>query len=237
MALSSKEIESTIKAKGFTPVDISAYKNLSSMIEVRCNAGHVFFTDMKSVRQDKFKCPSCVTNSTYSLNSTHSLPTKTGFRIIAIDQASQKIGISIYDDGKLVYYHFVEVTGVFSARLQKVYKFLVEVIIKEWQPNYLVFEDIQYQDNAMTHKLLGMVLGVCVLAAEQYQIEHTEILNKVWQSEFNIAGAARVTQKANVMKRVKEYYNLDVTDDVADAILMGQYAAIKLSSRWEKILF
>ena len=238
MPLSKKEIEATIQAKGFEPIDISGYKNLSSSIEVRCNKGHTFFTDMKSVRGDKFRCPYCVGEDTSALTETHGmLPEKKGFRIIAIDQASQKLGISVYDDGKLVYYHLVEVTGVLSARLQKIYKFMKEVIISQWQPNYLVFEDIQYQDNALTHKTLGMVMGVVILAAEQAQIEHTEILNKVWQSEFSIGGANRVSQKSNVIKRVKEYYNIDVTDDVADAILMGQYAARKLAHRWEKVLF
>lgn len=237
MALSKKEIEATIQAKGFEPVDISGYKNLSSMIQVRCHANHVFYTDMKSIRKDNFVCPSCVGEQTSNLNSNHVLPVKEGFRIIAIDQASQKIGISVYDDGKLVYYHLVEVTGTLSARLAKIYKFMREVVIGEWHPNYLVFEDIQYQDNALTHKTLGMVMGVVILAAEQAQIEHTEILNKVWQSEFNIGGASRPVQKANVIKRVKEYYDLDVTDDVADAILMGKYAAKKLSHRWERILF
>lgn len=238
MALSKKEIEATIQAKGFEPIDISGYKNLSSMVEVRCNKGHTFFTDMKSIRGDKFRCPHCVGEDTSALAETHGvLPIKKGFRIIAIDQASQKLGVSVYDDGKLVYYHLIEVTGTLAARLQKIYKFLREVIISQWQPNYLVFEDIQYQDNAQTHKILGMVMGICVLAAEQAQIEHTEVLNKVWQSEFSIGGATRVAQKSNVIKRVKEYYNLDVTDDVADAILMGQYAAKKLSHRWEKVLF
>lgn len=237
MALSKKEIEATIQAKGFEPVDISGYKNLSSMMQVRCHAGHIFHTDMKSVRKDNFVCPSCVGETTSSLNADHVLPVKKGFRIIAIDQASQKLGISVYDDGKLVYYHLVEVTGTLSARLLKIYKFMKEVVISEWHPNYLVFEDIQYQDNALTHKTLGMVMGVCILATEQAQIEHTEIFNKVWQAEFNIGGSTRAVQKSNVIKRVKEYYNLDVTDDVADAILLGKFAAKKLSHRWERILF
>lgn len=239
MALSKKEIEATIQAKGFEPVDISGYKNLTSAIEVRCHAGHTFFTDMKSVRHDSFKCPSCVGETTSGLRDTPhgTIPSKSGFRIIAIDQASQKIGISVYDDGKLVYYHLVEVTGTLPIRLLKIYKFMMDVIIHQWQPNYLVFEDIQYQDNALTHKTLGMVMGIVILAAEQAQIEHTEVLNKVWQSEFNIGGATRASQKANVIKRVKEYYDIDVTDDIADAILMGNYAAKKLSHRWEKILF
>lgn len=237
MALSKKEVESTIQAKGFEPLDVDSYKNLSSLLQIRCHAGHVFFADMKSIRKENFSCPSCIGESTSNLNEANALPAKTGFRIIALDQASQKIGISVYDDGKLVYYHLVEVSGSLPVRLAKIYKYLVEVVIRQWQPNFLAFEDIQYQDNALTHKTLGMVMGVCILAAEQFQIDHSEVLNKVWQSEFNIAGATRVAQKANVIKRVYEYYGIQVTDDVADAILLGQYAAKKLSSRWEKVLF
>lgn len=236
--LSKKEIEATILAKGFEPVDITTYQNLSSMITVRCNHGHSFQTDMKSIRKNNFSCPMCIGQTTTSFSSNHGVvPAKEGFRIIAIDQASQKIGISIYDKGKLAYYHLVEVTGTLPVRLAKIYKFLVEVVIQTWRPDYLVFEDIQYQDNALTHKTLGMVMGICVLAAEQHSIPHTEILNKVWQSEFNIAGSTRVAQKSNVIKRVQEYYGIEVNDDVADAILMGKYAAIRLSSHWEEKLF
>lgn len=237
MALSKKEIEATIQAKGFEPVDISGYKNLTSTLEVRCSKGHLFHTDMKTVRSDKFRCPHCVGEDTSGLTENHALPPKKGFRIIAVDQASYKIGISVFDDGKLVHYHLVEVTGTFDARLHKIFKFISDVVIKQWQPNYMVFEDIQYQDNALTHKTLGMVMGVCILAATMGNIEHTEVLNKVWQSEFGISGATRAAQKANVIKRVQEYYKIDVTDDVADAILMGQFAAKKLSHKWEVILF
>lgn len=238
MALSKKEIEATLLAKGFEAVDINGYKNLTSSIEVRCSNGHKFMTDMKSVRHDKFVCPKCVGIDTSSLKEFKGLlPKKEGFRIIAVDQASQKLGISVYDNGKLVYYYWVEVSGGLSTRLLKIYSFMRDVIINQWTPNYMVFEDIQYQDNALTHKTLGMVLGICILAAEQAGIEHSEVLNKVWQSEFNIGGADRVTQKWNVVKRVKEFYDLDVNDDIADAILLGQYATKKLADRWSTKLF
>lgn len=237
MALSRKEIEATILAKGFEPINISSYKNLSSLLEIKCPHNHTFFADMKSIRKDTFVCPQCVGDVSSNLNESHSLPPKSGYRIIALDQASHKIGVSVFDDGKLVYYHFVEVTGTLFTRLAKIYQFMTDVIIRQWTPNYLVFEDIQYQDNALTHKTLGMVLGIVILAAEQAKIEHSEVLNKVWQSEFNILGASRLAQKSDVVKRVKDYYGLEVSDDVADAILLGKYAAKKLSSKWEEVLF
>ena len=237
MPLSKIEIEATILAKGFEPVNIKTYKNLSSPILIRCEKGHEFFADMKSIRKDNFVCPSCIgMTATFELNSPD-VPVKNGYRVVSIDQASHKVGISIFDNGGLSYFMLLELTGDFPVRLSKLYSYLTQVIIKGWKPDYLVFEDIQYQDNALTHKTLGMVLGVCVLAATLNEIEHTELVNKVWQSEFNIAGSSRIVQKTNVVKRVEEYYKIKVTDDVADSILMGKYACNKLSNRWAVKLF
>ena len=38
-----------------------------------------------------------------------------------------------------------------------------------------------------------------------------------------IGGKDRATQKKNVIAKVKSMFNIDVTDDVADAILIGKY--------------
>lgn len=236
MAISKKEIESTILAKGFKPKDITTYKNLSSAIIIECKQGHEIITDFASIRKDNFVCPSCEGKQSSNLRIDHTLPPKSGYRIIALDQSSKKIGVSVFDDGKLVYYHLFEVTGDLGDRLVKIYNLMHKVIIKEWQPNYLVFEDV-YKDNPLTYKVLSMVMGICILAAEQYAVEHTELINKTWQSEFNIGGTSRTAQKKNVISRVKEYYDLDVNDDVADAILMGKYAAKRLSDKWGMVIF
>ena len=74
-------------------------------------------------------------------------------------------------------------------------------------------------------------------AATAAETEHNKVLNKTWQSEFNIAGSNRVAQKRNVVERVKEYFNIDVTDDVGDAILIGRYAADTLYERWTNKIF
>ena len=50
------------------------------------------------------------------------------------------------------------------------------------------------------------------------------VSNKVWQSKYMIAGKDRVTQKNNVIKKVKMLFGVDVSDDIADAILIGKYA-------------
>lgn len=52
-----------------------------------------------------------------------------------------------------------------------------------------------------------------------------------------INGKTRIQQKMQAIKKVKEMYNLDVNDDVAEAILLGKYAADCLKKEQTKKLF
>ena len=233
--LNNEEITSLIAEKKFKVIDISQYKNLKSDILIECENGHRVQTNLETFRKPTFFCPSCLGNSTSDIQEN--IPEKKPgvYRIIALDQASHKIGLSIYDDGKLVYYNLIEVVGDFEVRLGKIFKMLNETIIPFWKPDFLSFEDIQLQnDNVSTFKMLSMVLGICELAATLHGIPHTETLNTVWQQKFYIKGGRRDQQKKEVVKKVKEIYNIDVTDDIADAILLGNYTAAKLESKWFK---
>lgn len=232
--LSEKDIVKLLQEKDLEVVDISGYKNVKSEIEVKCKNGHIMITSLEQIKKPTFHCPNCAGNLTNNIHD--SLPDKgDAYRVIALDQASQKIGISVYDNGKLVYYNLVNVHGDLDVRLKKIYKFLNEMVIPFWEPDFLVFEDIQLQnDNVQTYKVLSMVLGVCVMAANLNDIPHEEILNKVWQTKFNISGSNRALQKQNVIDTVYKYYKINVTDDVADAILLGNYAASKLEKMWFK---
>jgi Holliday junction resolvasome RuvABC endonuclease subunit len=46
-------------------------------------------------------------------------------------------------------------------RLIKIKKFIEEVVIPQWKPDFIVMEDIQYQQNGLTtYKVLAMLLGL-----------------------------------------------------------------------------
>lgn len=145
------------------------------------------------------------------------------------DQATQNFGISIFDDGRLVYYDVIQFVGETEERLVKIFNFL-QYFIEVCEPDFVMFEDIQLQANGAsqtmfnTFKVLAELMGVVKMVLTKNKIRHECVLNKVWQSQFNIAGKQRMEQKKNVMKKVKQLFDIDVTDDVADAILIGKYA-------------
>lgn len=233
MALSREQIQSEVESAGFKLVDAENYQNLNSPIDIKCSIGHRFKANVNDLRK-KMLCPQC---TRLGVNLNDDVPPKAGYRIIALDQASNVIGLSIWEDGKLIHARNERLLGEYPERLAKLYRFLTQMVITRWQADELVFEDIQYQNNAMTHKVLGGVLGVCILAAELNKIPHKEILNKVWQAEFNIKGRTRAEQKSNTIAKVDKLFNIATNDDIADSILLGYYWVQKRTSVWEKQIF
>lgn len=232
--LSKEEITNSILSRGFEPVDITAYQNKNSKIMCKCKEGHIFSASLHDIEKENFKCPSCEGNGFEEARITGEVPEKNGYRIVAFDQSSNNIGVSIYDNGKLVYYDWYKLIGEVDERLAKWYRLINDTVAKEWKPDYIIFEQIQYQKEAgvTTFQTLAEVLGVGLAAAQANGIPHDKVFNKTWQAEFNIAGSNRIAQKRNVIERVKEIFGISVTDDVGDAILIGLWCSHKLYEHW-----
>lgn len=127
--LSSDQIRSEVEQKGFKLVDDSKYANLDSIITVQCEKGHLVDTNLKSLRHLSFECPFCASQD-FVMEKPRGVPEKEGYRIIAFDQATEKVGMSIYDNGKLVYFDMFRFTDqILIYRLAKILRLLEEVVI------------------------------------------------------------------------------------------------------------
>lgn len=129
MALSKEQRIEEIKSKGFELVDDTGYKNIQSRIIVRCPHGHLTETCIEDFRKVSFECPKCSNSETGFKNPRDVPPKMPGTtRIIGFDQATENFGLSIFDDGKLVYYGLYKFSGVLANRLAKIDKFVRAVI-------------------------------------------------------------------------------------------------------------
>ena len=106
--LNEQEIQGILDTKGFTCLNIEMYKNLESVLQFQCKNGHSIEASMRTIRNAHFKCPECegkISVSTLLSNST--IAEKNGYRVVAIDNATANVGISVFDDDKLIYYHYL----------------------------------------------------------------------------------------------------------------------------------
>ena len=226
--LTESEIVEIAKSKHLTVLNPEEYINLTSdNLKFKCENGHEFNATLKLIRDfSNFKCPIC---EKQPVEYRTKPPKKQDgvFRIIGFDQATNNFGISVYDEDKLVYFDVFHFEGETEERLVQIAN-AITFICREWQPNYVMFEDIQLQTNGIggynTFKVLAELMGVVKVILTANKVPHTCVLNKIWQSEFNIGGKDRATQKANVIEKVYKIFDIKVSDDVADAILIGKYA-------------
>lgn len=222
--LSVEKIEEELQKKNFTLVDASEYENMNSFITIKCPKGHVSQTSLKNFRHDSYCCPHC--DAGISFVNPNEVPDKNGaYRVIAFDQATENFGLSIFDDGKLVYYRLFNFSGVLAVRLAKIRRMIDEVVIKQWKPDYIVFEDIQYQNGYITFKTLAMLLGVVNEVCQAGGVEHECVSPNIWRKYAGTCGKTRQEEKLLSIAIVKEKYNVSVSDDVAEAILIGRYGA------------
>ena len=227
--LSQEEIEKIAKEKNLIILNPESYVSLSSDLEFKClKCKKMFISNMDTVRSPRFMCPECEKQRAVYRNSPPPKE-KDVFRIIGFDQATVSFGISVFDNGQLVYFAVERFNGATENRLASIATF-IEKICREWRPDLVELEDIQLQHNNagyITFKTLAELLGVVKMTLSRENVPHDVVLNKVWQSMFMIGGSNRITQKMNVIKKVKELFDIDVSDDIADAVLIGNYAVHK----------
>lgn len=148
-------------------------------------------------------------------------------KLLALDQASKTSGYSVFYDDKLITYgKFTFNDDDIGERLYKIRE-KVKSLIKEYEINEVVFEDIQLQNNVtnnvQTFKVLAEVFGVIYELVTELELPHTEVLAGTWKSTLGIKGRQRAEQKRNAQTFVNNTYGIKATQDESDAICIGTH--------------
>ena len=225
MSISRQSVLETLAEKGFKCTNIQEYKTLDTVLQLECKDGHKICADFRTARDNRFYCPICEgKNSLGTLIFQKEPPTKTGKRIVAIDNATKNAGVAVFDNGKLVHYMLQEFSGELIDRLLANRNFIRDVVINKWHADLIVLEDIQLQKNVQIFKTLSMLRGSTMVAIRECGIGCEVVPSTTWRAHFMIKGD-RIAEKAQAIDKVMSMYGVKVVDDIADAILLGKYAA------------
>lgn len=233
--LSHEQIAEELCAKGYELVNDDNYSNMNSRIVIKCEKGHLIETTMADFRKPSFTCPVCDRNVDFK-NPTD-VPAKKGYRLIAFDQATEKFGISIFENGKLIYYTLYQFSGDLVSRLVKAQKLVRDVVLDKWNPDFIVMEDIQYQNGILTYKVLAMLLGVIQTNCAEKNIPYECVSPNVWRKYAGTCGKTRREEKMLSVAMVHEKYGIKVSDDIAEAILIGRYGVMNHQQEAIKMAF
>lgn len=213
------------------------YKNLDTEMTFQCPEGHTVYNTWKKLRTSRI-CPICKNNYYKEIDTK---PTKKGkdvTRILALDQATHITGYSIYDNEKLVKY------GVFTTSKQDEIerdKELVDwlySVINNWKPDCIGIEDIQLQNlsrsnniyavesngvGIQTYKILAHLQGILMFTISNIGIPFKVISPSTWRNHCKVKGKTKSDKKRSMQLKVKELYDISVSNDEADAIGIGKY--------------
>ena len=149
--------------------------------------------------------------------------------ILAIDASTKSSGVAVFDKNKLVYYDcFTSYSTDVINRIQQMIKRLDEVLTS-YSIDTIVIEEVrpdQGDQNIKTMKaLFWLQAAIAFLLHDKYsKIKIEYVYPSEWRSACGIKtgkGILREELKKADIKFAKDTYQIDVNDDIADAVCIG----------------
>lgn len=208
-----------IAALGWTLLD-NNYINLDTILNLQCPEGHNLQLTLRQWRKNPY-CSIC--NHASKIEQKK----KNTNRIIALDNATHITGWAVFDNNKLVSYgKYTTKSSETSDRILEMGDWLIN-LLEQWEPNTIILEDIQQQNNVSTFKVLAKLQGVLEYINKKHNIEYYIISPSTWKSNAGVKGKSRTDQKKSAQLIVQQLYNIQATQDESDAILLGKYGVDK----------
>lgn len=223
--LTYEEVRQEIEKRGWELISTS-YNNLDSDLDLKCPAGHFNVFSLKQWRH--CECPTCKENPFYNMDTKP--VKKKGFRVLALDQATITSGWAVLDDNELIKYGKYTTKGNHSTERIAQTKGFVASLIQKWNPSLVALEDIQLQrytsgDGVLTFKKLAHLQGVLKNYCYECGIPFVIVSSNTWRSVTGVQGRTRVDRKKSAQLLILDAYDVAVSEDEADAVLIGKWAA------------
>lgn len=224
--LSKEQVVKEITDLGYSLVS-GEYKNLKSVIIVKCSEGHETTTTLHDLRK-KRPCPVCsqYIKTVEEEEMLAKLPPKAGKRVLALDNATKVSGYAVFENGKLLDHGVKKLDSDTPTAMRIMYmkQWFVSMLMV-WEIDVVGLENVQYQGNPKVLITLAELLGALKVASLEFNIEPYVVSSQTWKSFCKIKGRSRFQQKENAQKHIKEKYGFVATQDASDAICLGEYVA------------
>lgn len=167
-------------------------------------------------------------------------------KILSLDASTRSTGWAIFDGTKLEQYGCITASG--NDLVKRIQKMISEInnLLKDNNIEKIILEEVRPEDkglqnqNLKTHKaLMYLQAAIVFLLHDRYPKTEVDYLYpSEWRALCGIktgSGVKRESLKPADIAFAKAKFNLDVNDDIADAIGIGYAYAIDKGNRidWE----
>lgn len=155
-------------------------------------------------------------------------------RVMSFDQSTRISGWSLFENNEYVCSGVVDMSKSQLATTERSFEMAKRLwkILKEYQPDYLVIEDTQQQNNVQTVITLARLQGMIIGYAEAHGIKVHILLPSAWRKVIGYVQGPKVKRaelKQQSADYVKNKYGFVKSEDENEAIALNDAARQKFS--------
>lgn len=147
-------------------------------------------------------------------------------RVLSMDQSTRLSGHCIFEDGKYICSGVVDMSKSKLETQERSFEMAKALwkVIKKYNPDYLIIEDTQQQNNVKTVITLARLQGMIIGYAEAHGIKVHILLPSQWRAALGYNQGPKVKRqdlKQQSINYVKENLRLNLIEDEAEAVCIG----------------
>ena len=147
-------------------------------------------------------------------------------RVLSCDQATRVSGFSVFDDGEYIESGIVDLSKSTLETPERSFVMAKELwkVIKKYQPDYLILEETQNQNNIKTVQILSRLQGMIIGYAEAHKVKTYMIQPSRWRKTLSYVQGPKVRRdalKKQSIEYVKNNLGLTLSEDAAEAVCLG----------------
>lgn len=150
-------------------------------------------------------------------------------RVVSFDQSTRCSGYAVFEDGKYVASGVIDMNKSELETDKRSFEMAKEIwkVIKKYNPQELIIENVQQQSNPSTVIVLARLAGMIIGYAEAHNIHVHILLPSQWRKALNYSQGAKVKRqelKQQSIDYVKNNFGLDLSEDECEALCINEAA-------------
>ena len=153
-------------------------------------------------------------------------------RVISFDQSTRCSGYAVFEDGQYVCSGVIDMSKSDLDTQERSFEMAKAIwrLIKKYEPQYLIIEDVQNQSSTKTVIILARLQGMILGYAEAHGVQTYILAPTAWRRILNYSQGPKV-KRAELKKQsenyVKNKYGFVKSEDENEAIALNDAARQK----------
>lgn len=147
-------------------------------------------------------------------------------KIAGVDASTNRTGISVFIDGCYETHTLIDLHTIkdSSERIPKMMLTICEYL-DEHKVDKIIMEESVMTTNVSVVKMLSSIAGAVMYYATSHDIEFELVLPTHWRKKIGLSQSTKIKRgvlKAEAILAVKQEYDMDLSDDESEAILIAR---------------